>query len=94
MSTPTSSASTSSPPPSNIAMMEDDDDDDDDDEPVDVLPKLREECMSGCKKEIDNYKACEERIAEKGHGDCESWYFDQLACVDKCVVPKLFEYTK
>ena len=53
-STPTSSASTSSPPPSNIAMMEDDDDDDDDDEPVDVLPKLREECMSGCKKEIDN----------------------------------------
>ncbi|GMH68364.1 hypothetical protein TL16_g04910 [Triparma laevis f. inornata] len=95
VSSPQSSttASTTYPTP-NVAQMEEDDDDDDEDEPVDVLPKLREDCMSSCGKEISNYKACEERIAEKGHGDCESWYFDQLACVDKCVVPQLFEHTK
>ena len=34
------------------------------------------------------------RIAEKGAGSCEAWYFDLFKCIDKCTAPKLFAKLK
>lgn len=64
------------------------------DDPVDQLPKIREECQKNCPKYVSAYKACEKRIEAKGEGDCESWYFDLLHCVDKCAAPQIFKLTK
>lgn len=30
-------------------------------------------------------QACIERVANKGFGTCEPWFFDYVSCVDKCV---------
>ncbi|GMI57127.1 hypothetical protein ScalyP_jg10650 [Parmales sp. scaly parma] len=64
------------------------------DDPVDPLPALKEKCKPGCKIEWAKYEACGERIAAKGSGDCEPWYFDFLKCIDRCVAPELFKQTK
>jgi ubiquinol-cytochrome c reductase subunit 6 len=63
-------------------------------EVVDPLPKIREECKKHCPKDLAAYQDCVSRIAEKGEGDCESWYFDLLHCVDKCAAPQIFKLTK
>eukprot|EP00540_Astrosyne_radiata_P012248 CAMPEP_0116844992 /NCGR_PEP_ID=MMETSP0418-20121206/13013_1 /TAXON_ID=1158023 /ORGANISM="Astrosyne radiata, Strain 13vi08-1A" /LENGTH=67 /DNA_ID=CAMNT_0004476041 /DNA_START=59 /DNA_END=262 /DNA_ORIENTATION=+ len=65
-----------------------------DEEPVDPLPKLREDCLKSCPKAKADYDSCVKRIEAKGEGDCEAWYFDLIHCVDKCVAPKIFAYTK
>ena len=59
-----------------------------------MLASLRADCTKKCPNEQKNYDACKKRIEEKGHGDCEAWYFDQLKCIDKCVVPQAFKFTK
>ncbi len=63
-------------------------------DPVDILPQLRQDCLKTCPAPKANYEACVKRIESKGEGDCEAWYFDMLSCVDKCVAPKIFKYTK
>jgi hypothetical protein len=55
------------------------------DEPVDPKPALEKLCHEPCKALWDNYKACADRVAKKGDGDCSPWYFDYWKCVDKCV---------
>lgn len=65
-----------------------------DEDPVDVLPQIRAECQKSCPKYEKLYQACEKRIETKGEGDCESWYFDLVHCVDKCTAPKIFAATK
>ena len=59
-----------------------------------MLPTLREQCASKCAPQTALYDKCVERIELKGEGDCEAWYFDKLHCVDKCVAPQAFKYTK
>lgn len=66
----------------------------DEEDPVDALPELRKECAKGCTAPKKDYDACVKRIADRGEGDCEAWYFDYLHCIDKCVMPKIFNYTK
>ena len=65
-----------------------------DEEPVDHLPTIRKECMSHCPAPKAAYEACVKRIAGKGEGDCEAWYFDMLTCVDHCASKKVFNYVK
>jgi ubiquinol-cytochrome c reductase subunit 6 len=63
-------------------------------EVVDAYPKLRQECRKSCPTQLNLYEACQKRIAENMHGDCEAWYIDLINCVDKCVAPKIFKLTK
>ena len=65
-----------------------------DEEPVDRLPQLREECKPSCTTSMSKYEACVKRVKAAGEGDCEAWFFDHLHCLDKCVAPKVFKYTK
>lgn len=66
-----------------------------DEEPVDIMPKIREECgLNKCSTSNKEYKACLVRVAEKGFGACEGQYFDFLKCVDKCSVPKIMKHLK
>ena len=50
--------------------------------------------MKECPAPKRAYEDCVLRIAEKGEGDCEAWYFDLLHCVDKCTAPKIFKHVK
>lgn len=36
--------------------------------------------LTGC-----SLQKCIPRIEKAGEGDCESWYFDYIHCLDKCV---------
>eukprot|EP00544_Gedaniella_sp_CCMP2646_P011903 CAMPEP_0202488810 /NCGR_PEP_ID=MMETSP1361-20130828/6758_1 /ASSEMBLY_ACC=CAM_ASM_000849 /TAXON_ID=210615 /ORGANISM="Staurosira complex sp., Strain CCMP2646" /LENGTH=110 /DNA_ID=CAMNT_0049118467 /DNA_START=134 /DNA_END=466 /DNA_ORIENTATION=- len=65
-----------------------------DEEPVDPLPKFREQCVSKCPDYKHRYDACVKRIEAKGEGDCESWYFELVHCVDACALPKVFKTLK
>lgn len=58
------------------------------------MPKLTEECKPKCTAPMAAYEACKERIAKHKDGDCESWYFDYLKCIDKCRVPQIFKTLK
>lgn len=57
----------------------------DEEDPVCPIPAIAEACKPKCKPFLEKYNACAERIAKKGEGDCEPWYFDYLHCIDKCV---------
>lgn len=35
-------------------------------------------------------QACIDRVANKGFGTCEPWFFDYISCVDKCVSTNLY----
>ena len=63
-------------------------------EVVDPFPKIKEECGKHCPKQLKLYEACKSRIAASKEGDCESWYFDYLHCVDHCAAPKIFKLLK
>eukprot|EP00545_Synedropsis_sp_CCMP1620_P009208 CAMPEP_0119029838 /NCGR_PEP_ID=MMETSP1176-20130426/40722_1 /TAXON_ID=265551 /ORGANISM="Synedropsis recta cf, Strain CCMP1620" /LENGTH=66 /DNA_ID=CAMNT_0006986195 /DNA_START=496 /DNA_END=696 /DNA_ORIENTATION=+ len=65
-----------------------------DEDPVDQLPQIREACKSSCPTNVAAYESCIKRIETKGEGDCESWYFDLVHCIDKCAAPKIFKLTK
>lgn len=54
-------------------------------EPVDVMPAIRQACEPKCQQYTDKYRACLERVAAKGVGECDGQYFDFLHCIDKCV---------
>lgn len=65
-----------------------------DEDPVDPLPKFREQCVSKCPDYKQKYDACVKRIEQKGEGDCEAWYFELVHCVDNCALPKVFRTLK
>jgi len=52
---------------------------------------LDEANHSLCTKPFAAYKACEERITEKGRGECAPWYSDYLECIDKYTAKSLFK---
>eukprot|EP00752_Nemacystus_decipiens_P007524 g6724.t1 len=68
----------------------------DDEEPVDPLTGIREKCgaTKPCAAAMAEYKACVERVTNKGFGTCEPWFFDYISCVDKCAAPKIMKATK
>ncbi|TYG76038.1 hypothetical protein ES288_D03G080900v1 [Gossypium darwinii] len=63
-----------------------------DEEPVDQKKLLESICQSNCAKPKNGYEECVKRISgdDTGTMHCTGQYFDYLACVDKCVAPKLF----
>ncbi|KAK8597267.1 hypothetical protein V6N12_065739 [Hibiscus sabdariffa] len=67
-----------------------------DEEPVDQKKTLESVCQSGCAKPKHGYEECVKRISgdDTGTKHCTGQYFDYLACVDKCVAPKLFAKLK
>ena len=64
-------------------------------EPECILPKLTEACKPKCTAPYAKYEACIERITkDPERGDCESWYFDYLKCVDNCRMPQVMKHLK
>ena len=45
-------------------------------DPVDPKPQIEEACKAACSLPAVNYEKCKDRIAAKGTGNCEAWYFD------------------
>ena len=63
-------------------------------EVVDILPQIRKDGLQSCHTPKAAYDACVKRVQAKDGGDCESWYFDLLGCVDKYAAGKVFVHTK
>ncbi|KAI5809037.1 ubiquinol-cytochrome C reductase hinge protein-domain-containing protein [Peziza echinospora] len=71
-------------------------------EPVDILPKLQEECAQTkeCKPYTHHYEECAERVTsaqEAGEDvkeDCVEEYFHMMHCAAQCAAPKLFAQLK
>ncbi|XP_022772360.1 cytochrome b-c1 complex subunit 6-like [Durio zibethinus] len=67
-----------------------------DEGPVDQKKYLEDICKSDCAKPMHDYAECMKRISgdDTGIKHCTGQYFDYMACVDKCVAPKLFAKLK
>eukprot|EP01115_Flamella_aegyptia_P002672 TRINITY_DN136795_c0_g1_i1.p1 TRINITY_DN136795_c0_g1~~TRINITY_DN136795_c0_g1_i1.p1 ORF type:complete len:68 (+),score=16.57 TRINITY_DN136795_c0_g1_i1:77-280(+) len=60
-----------------------------------IKKKVEEQCRVGkCLKLYQEYQECGKRVEGKEGKHCEPHYWDYLACVDKCVAPKLFKELK
>ena len=46
------------------------------------------------KKLQNNLKTSKRIQADPERGDCESWYFDYLKCIDNCRMPQIGKYLK
>ncbi|KAJ8762983.1 hypothetical protein K2173_023112 [Erythroxylum novogranatense] len=67
-----------------------------DEELLDQKKVLEDSCKPNCVKSLIEYEACVKRVEgdRSGSKHCTGQYFDYLACVDKCVAPKLFSKLK
>ncbi|RPB21553.1 Non-heme 11 kDa protein of cytochrome bc1 complex [Terfezia boudieri ATCC MYA-4762] len=71
-------------------------------EPVDILPKLQEECAKSakCKPYTHHYEECVSRVTGKQEAgedpkeDCVEEFFHMLHCSAQCAAPKLFAQLK
>ena len=61
---------------------------------IDPVPEIKQQCFVECPKPQARYDSCMKGIKTSGEGDCESWYFYLLNCVNKCVAPRIFAATK
>jgi len=68
-----------------------------DEDPVDPKPQIEEKCKPKCANQWGLYQGCVERLAKLPPGSektCIGTYYDYQACLDKCVMPKLFHMLK
>lgn len=46
------------------------------------MPEIRDNCKGKCVSYEEKYKACVDRVSEKGVGGCDGQYFEYLHCID------------